>query len=80
MICRALIYAMRCKANILLLVQQWKHSHFYPLLLEYRKLKAFRNMHVFPGKNMFRAGFDINTLFSEKYYGNVEVWEFSFTN
>jgi hypothetical protein len=80
MICRALIYARQCKASILLLVPQWKNSHFYPLLLEYRKLDAFRNLSVFPGKNAFKAGFDVNTVFSEKYCGNFEIWDFSFTN
>jgi ribonuclease HI len=80
MICRALIYARRCKANILLLVPQWKNSYFYPLLLDYSKLSAFQKVSVFPGKGLFKAGFDANTIFSDKYAGNVEVWHFSFAN
>jgi hypothetical protein len=75
---RALLYAERCKAHIVILIPQWKSSYFYPMIQNLRNSRQFGNMAVFAGKNMFRAGFDATTVFSAKYDGNVEIWELNF--
>jgi hypothetical protein len=75
---RALLYAERCKAHIVILIPQWKSSYFYPMIQKLRNSRQFCNMAVFAGKNMFSAGFDATTVFSSKYDGNVEIWELNF--
>jgi hypothetical protein len=78
MIGRALLFAQACKAYILILIPQWKFSYFYPILQQLKLTRAFRNVAVFDGKSLFRGGFDANTIFSENYKGNVEIWELDF--
>jgi hypothetical protein len=78
LISRALLYAERCKAHVIILIPQWKSSYFYPMIQKLRYSRQFSNMAIFAGKNMFRAGFDATTVFSEKYDGNVEIWELNF--
>jgi hypothetical protein len=67
---------MRCRAHVLVLVPQWKNSAFYPQLLDYKTSIACKNVWIFDGANMFSPGFDKNSVFSDRYNGNVEVWEF----
>jgi hypothetical protein len=61
-----------------MLVPQWKNSSFYPDLLNLKSSSACRMVAVFDGRLMFRAGADPHTYFSEKFRGNVEVWELQF--
>jgi hypothetical protein len=79
LILRALFYAKCCKCHVLILIPQWKFSYFYPMFLELHS-QAFKKRTIFPGKDMFRAGFDATTIFSDRYAGNVEVWEFNFSS
>jgi hypothetical protein len=76
---RAVLYAEKCRANVLLLVPQWKNSYFYPLVRSFVNSTAFVSVNDFSGKKMFRAGFDQNTIFSEKFDGNVEIWHLNFS-
>jgi hypothetical protein len=76
---RAILYAEMCRANILILVPQWKNRYFYPLVHSFRNCAACKNVIVLSGKMMFKAGFDQSTIFSEKYDGNVEIWHLDFT-
>jgi hypothetical protein len=78
LISRALNYAQKCLAHVLVLVPQWKNSAFYPQLLDFKSSSSCKNVWIFDGANMFSPGFDINSVFSERYNGNVELWEFKF--
>jgi hypothetical protein len=78
MICRAILYAEACHANILVLIPQWKNSYFYPFVQSFKDDAACKNVFILSGKMMFRAGFDQTTIFSERYDGNVEIWHLDF--
>jgi hypothetical protein len=78
MICRAILYAEACHANILVLVPQWKNSYFYPFVQNFKDCEACKKVLILSGKMMFRAGFDQTTIFSERYDGNVEIWHLDF--
>jgi hypothetical protein len=77
-ILRAVAYAQKCGAHILLLVPQWKSSHFYPVLMRLKNKSVCKTVAVFDGRGMFKAGTDKLTYFSDNYVGNVEVWELDF--
>jgi RNase H-like domain found in reverse transcriptase len=77
-IIRALLHAEQCKANVLLLVPQWRNSSFYPVLNEYRRKAAFRKCLVFNGSNAFKSNTDISSYFGPNYVGHFEVYHFNF--
>jgi Reverse transcriptase (RNA-dependent DNA polymerase)/RNase H-like domain found in reverse transcriptase len=78
MIGRVLLHAENCTAHILLLVPQWRNSYFYPILLQYQKLKFFKRKMVFDGANAFTANLDHNSYFGPNFKGHYEVYEFQF--
>jgi hypothetical protein len=61
-----------------MLVPQWKHSYFYPVLKNIRSSPNCIMMAVFDGRRMFKLGADPHTYFSEQFLGIIEVWELQF--
>jgi hypothetical protein len=80
LILRVIAHLKLCKASALVLVPQWKTSYFYPVLLNLKKSKAYKQHFVYSGIDIFIQGSDVNSYFGPKYNGNVEVWYLDFTN
>jgi hypothetical protein len=76
---RAVNYAKHCRAEALLLLPQWKHSHFYAICKNIDK-KCVRKVVVFDGSNVFKHGFDTNSYFGPRYKGSVEVYWLNFSS
>jgi hypothetical protein len=75
---RAINHAINCKAEVLLLIPQWKNSHFYAMCKNISK-EFIRKVIVFDAKNVFQHGFDKTSYFGPEYRGNVEVYWLNFS-
>jgi hypothetical protein len=78
LILRAISHLKLCKAAALILIPQWKASHFYPYMLRLKNTPAYKAHFVYYGKNIFLQGADVNSYFGPSYSGNVEVWHIDF--
>jgi hypothetical protein len=78
LILRALNYLEICKSEALILVPQWKTSHFYPALMAFRNTRYLRKKIVYNGAGIFVQGSDSSSFFGPAYTGNVEVWHLNF--
>jgi hypothetical protein len=70
-------HAKICKAEGLLLIPQWKNSHFYTVCCII-DMKFVRKKVVFWGKNAFLHGFHKKSFFGPEYKGNVEIYWLKF--
>jgi len=79
LVLRAIAHLRLCKAEAYILVPQWKTSQFYPVLLKLKNTPAYKMHFVYPGRNVFKHGSDVNSFFVPNFDGNVEVWYIDFT-
>jgi hypothetical protein len=75
---RAINHARNCKAEVLLLIPQWKNSHFYAMCKNIPK-KFVKKVIVFDAENVFQHGLDKTSYFGPEYRGNVEVYWLNFS-
>ena len=79
MVLRTLAYMNQCKALGLVLIPQWKTSHFYPVLMTLKKKKCFVANYVYSLQGIFIQGADAGSYFGPAYRSNVELWHFDFS-
>jgi hypothetical protein len=70
-------HAKKCSGEGLLLIPQWKNSHFYAVCQNIDR-KYVRKVIIFDGKNGFQHGFDKNSYFGPEYKGNVVIYWLKF--
>jgi len=74
MVLRTVSYLKKFKAKGLILVPQWKTSHFYPVLLSLKNTKSCLGVMVYSEAGIVLQGADSGSYFGPGYRGNVEVW------
>jgi len=78
LVVRTLQHLQNCNATGLLLVPQWKNSHFYPVLRRLAVRPYVQRKIVYNGNGGFVHGADRNSHFGPNFTGNVEVYHFKF--
>jgi Reverse transcriptase (RNA-dependent DNA polymerase) len=75
---QSISYAKSCKANVLFVIPQWKHSSFYPVINALYNSIYYVNRVVYNGASVLEQGTDENSFFGPHFKGNIEVYHFNF--